>query len=268
MSDWKLDDKEWVKARKKAWPEYKFNIEKSGMSGWINVDKLQHKNAEKYFLSGNRDALVQLYTHFNDSLLLELWIHPSAEFSTLKDVFFRHLKEKPEFTRSPTISIYRTRDINFFRPLCFYEANIKFKGSSRLNGRDRLIDAVFMPQTLSEELVLANKDEHYTIARNHFLGGCTQFEDFFARDNNLDVDICQIKVAYWKDALMMGVDSVDNFKAFEWMLEELDKVVLSPENYQPCQLRLASEIEAVLSEHTIPEVLKTQISKLRQLEEL
>ncbi|NRA56467.1 MAG: hypothetical protein HRU23_20225 [Gammaproteobacteria bacterium] len=77
MSDWKLDDKEWVKARKKAWPEYKFNIEKSGMHGWINLEKEHHNYVKEYFLTGSRLALEAIYKYYEDSLLLELWIHPS-----------------------------------------------------------------------------------------------------------------------------------------------------------------------------------------------
>ena len=42
MSDWHLDDKDWVKQRKKAWREVKANID-AFSEGWLNIDKEEKK---------------------------------------------------------------------------------------------------------------------------------------------------------------------------------------------------------------------------------
>jgi len=263
VNDWKLDDNEWVKQRKKSWREYKFNIDNSGMGGWINVEKTEHKAVEKYFLTGESSALERLYAYFNDSLLLELWIHPSNDLEILKQVFERHIREKPKYTQNPTLLTYRSSDRNFLRGRCCYSPNVKFKGASQLNGRDILLDKVFMPQTLEAELLLARDEDQDDVIRRTLSGYCTNFEDFLARKDDLEYDVFQYKVPYWREAVMLGGEQYCERKSVTWLLEELDKIAANPDDYQPCQLTLAAEIEAVLCDPTIPKALQERVTKLR-----
>jgi len=263
MSDWQLDNPEWVRQRKKDWREYKFNISNAGMDGWMNLEKEQHKAVEQYFLTGNREALECLYTYFEDSLLLELWIHPSQDIAALQQVFERHMVEKPNYARYREPLTYRKNERSLLRSLCFYEKNIKFKGVTRLNGRDALMDKVFLPQTMADELAITHETQRAETITSRFVGRCTRFEDFLIRQECLEHDICQYKVPFWYEVIMLCDEEVFQNRAFEWMVEELDKVAVHPENYQPCQLKLAQEIEAVLADPTIPLALQERVATLR-----
>jgi len=263
VSDWQLDNPEWVKQRKKDWREYKFNISNASMRGWLNVEKEHHKAVEQYFLTGCKKALECLYNYFKDSLLLELWIHPSQDVTTLQQVFERHIAEKTKIPRYSEAQIYWQGDRNYLKGMCFYHKNIKFKGVTRLNGRDTLMDNVFLPQTMADELAITPETQHAETINRHFLGLCTSFEYFFTRQEHLEYDICQYKMTFWKQAMMLCAEEEFQSRTFEWMLEELDKVALHSENYQPCQLKLAQDIEAVLADPTIPLALQERVATLR-----
>jgi len=259
MSDWKLDDKEWVKQRKRDWREVKFNIN-AFSEGWMNIDKEQQKQVEKYFLTGDLDARNSLY-EMCDSLLIELWIYPSDDIEVLKQVFNRHCQAKADYKHVPPINTPSEK--RAFKPLTIYSELVKYKGETRLNGRDNIIDQVFMPQTLEDELKLFSQDEQNDIIEIGFLSYCNRFEEFFERTVHLDYDICQYKVKYWADSLKLAFAEFGHKPRFKRLIKMLDQVNAAPENYLPIHLKLAEEINTILAEPEIAEIVGEKVAEIR-----
>ncbi len=260
MSDWKLDDKEWVKQRKRDWREVKFNIN-AFSEGWMNIDKEQQKQVEKYFLTGDLEALKSIYLML-DSLLLELWVYPSRDIDVLKLVLKRHTVEKK------SLSDLHLDYVESFNRMTVYSSNVSFKGVSPLNGRDRLIDLVLMPQTLEEELGTLPITDHKKTIRRRFLGFSGRFEDYLVRTEFIKEDICQYKVQYWRDAIKLGFDAQcsdfgvhKNRPEFEWLIQELDS--FDPKGKDERQIKLAEEIKVVLAEPEIAEIVGEKIAEIR-----
>ncbi|WP_153914691.1 hypothetical protein [Shewanella sp. TC10] len=145
MSDWKCDDKEWMKQRKKEWPQYRTNISEA-LVEVTDLSKEELNSLKSYFLTGDNNALETLYK-IRSGLFLQLWLHPSENMDTLKQVFHRHCEEKKSYSDIPA---YRVNDRNTFYRIAKHRHNVPYKGVSRLNGREWVIDQVFMPQTLEE----------------------------------------------------------------------------------------------------------------------
>lgn len=265
MSDWHLDDKEWVKQRKKAWREVKANID-AFSEGWLNIDKEEKKQVEKYFLTGDSEALQVLYHKMNDSLLIELWIYPTTDPIKLKAVFERHVLEKSQYSEIPA---YRRTDRNTFSMRTVYSPNVPFKGESNFNGRELLIDPIFMPQTLSETLALDSNEDPKIVIRDAFFGYCGRFESFFERNDCFEYDVCQNKVQLWRDALVLSFNEETpkygihkDRPEFKWFVLELEAINAKPENYQPCQLELAQKINDALSEPEIAVLVKDKVAEI------
>lgn len=267
MSDWHLDDKEWVKHRKKLWREVKFNITVIS-ENWNRIDKFEKKEIEQYFLTGDQDALKTLYM-MTDSLLIELWFYPSDDPSVLKNVFERHVAEKNKYSEFPVHSTIGKRGFIMYTK---YAPAIIYKGVSIFNGRERLIDQVLMPQTLTAALALEkDKDEDEDdLIRNSFLGFSGRFEKFFERDTGLEYDICYNKVDFWREALLLSFNTTTEGMGihkdrpeFKWFIIELDSVNANPENYQSCQIDLANEIMEVLNEPEVAALVNDKIAEIR-----
>jgi len=201
-----------------------------------------------------------------DSLLIELWIYPSTDPITLKAVFDRHLLEKKQYSKVPA---YTSGDRNAFIGNTVHSSNVTFKGESNYNGRELLIDPIFMPQTLSDTLALEQVKDPKIIIRRAFLGFCGRFESFFERDDCFDYDICQNKVQLWRDALILSFNDDPpkygvhkNRPEFKWFVEELEAINAKPENYHPCQLALAQKINDVLKEPEIAALIKDKVAEI------
>ena len=264
MSDLQLGDKDWVKQRKKAWREVKANID-AFSEGWLNIDKQDKKQVENYFLTGDSDALKVLYKVW-DSLLIELWIYPTTDPIKLKAVFERHIVEKNQYSE---LSAYTLEDRNTFSMRTFYSPNVPFKGESNFNGRELLIDPIFMPQTLSETLALDSNEDPSIVIRDAFFGYCGRFESFFERTDCFEYDVCQNKVQLWRDALVLSFnEETPNYGVhkdrpeFKWFVLELEAINAKPENYQPCQLELAQKINDVLNEPEIAALVKGKVAEI------
>ncbi|MGB2739191.1 MAG: hypothetical protein WBC60_01390 [Cognaticolwellia sp.] len=265
MSDWQLDNKEWMKQRKRLWREVKFNIDIVS-EGWINIDKTQKKHVEHYFLTGDKEALKTFYIMF-DSLLIELWFYPSDNPEKLRSVFERHVIEKKKYSDS---TAYRHNERNKFMGKTFSSPSVKYKGISIFTGRERLIDQVFMPQTLMAALALEKDKNREDFIRNSFLGFSGRFEKFFERTIGLEYDICFNKVCFWREALLLSFNTETegygvhkDRPEFKWFIIELDAVIANPENYQSCQVDLANEIIEVLNEPEIAALVNDKISDIR-----
>lgn len=264
MSDWHLDDKEWVKQRKKAWREVKANID-AFSTGWLNIEKEDKKLVEKYFLTGDSEALTVLYK-MTDSLLIELWIYPTTNPTKLKAVFDRHIIEKSQYSEIP---VYRRTDRNTFSMRTVYSPNVPFKGESNFNGRELLIDPIFMPQTLNETLALDSNEDPSIVIRDAFLGYCGRFESFFERNDCFEYDVCQNKVPLWRDALVLSFNEETpkygihkDRPEFKWFVLELEAITANSENYQPCQLALAQKVNDVLNEPEISAMVKDKVTEI------
>lgn len=264
MNDWHLDDNEWVKLRKKAWREVKFNID-AFSEGWLNIDKEDKKQVEKYFLTGDNEALKVLYKMW-DSLLIELWIYPSTDPAKLKAVFDRHIIDKVHYSEHPA---YSRTVRNTFSGKTVHSPNVLFKGESNFNGRELLIDPILMPQTLSETLALETIVAPNIVIRRMFLGYCGRFESFFERNDCFEYDVCQNKVQLWRDALVLSFNAETpkygihkDRPEFKWFVLELEAINTNPENYQPCQLALAQKINDVLSEPEIAALVKDKVAEI------
>ena len=265
MNDWQLDNKEWVKQRKKLWREVKFNIDIVS-EGWINIDKTQQKQVQQYFLTGDQEALKTLYVMF-DSLLIELWFYPSDDPEKLRAVFERHVIEKKKYSES---TAYRHNERNRFMGKTVHSPAIIYKGVSIFSGRERLIDELFMPQTLTAALTLEKDKNKENFIRNSFLGLSGRFEKFFLRTTGLAYDICYNKVGFWRDALILsfnaeteGMGIHKDRPEFKWFIIELDAVIANPENYQTCQVDLANEIIEVLNEPEVAALVNDKIAEIR-----
>lgn len=232
MSDWHLDDKEWVKQRKKAWREVKANID-AFSEGWLNIDKEEKKQVEKYFLTGDSEALQVLYHKMNDSLLIELWIYPTTDPIKLKAVFERHVLEKSQYSEIPA---YRRTDRNTFSMRTVYSPNVPFKGESNFNGRELLIDPIFMPQTLSETLALDSNEDPKIVIRDALV------------------------LSFNEETPKYGIHK--DRPEFKWFVLELEAINAKPENYQPCQLELAQKINDALSEPEIAVLVKDKVAEI------
>jgi len=272
-NDWQLKNKDWVRLRKQQWREVKYNIDKYS-EGWLNIDKAQQKDVEKYFLTGDKKALKSLYEMF-DSLLIELWIYPSTDIVRLKEVFERHIKEKAKYSE---LTAYHTTERNTFTGLTVYRpviiqgapSNEQYRGGSPLNGRDILIDKVFMPQTLAEGLALEEGEGKDVYAIDEFLGFSGCFEAFFNRSENLAHDVCPYKVAFWRDALLLSFNAetevlgvIKDRGEFEWLIVALDIVNANLDNYDPRQVKLAQEITQVLNEPEVFNMVKEKLAEIR-----
>lgn len=264
MSDWHLDDKEWVKQRKKAWREVKANID-AFSTGWLNIEKEDKKQVEKYFLTGDSEALKVLYK-MTDSLLIELWIYPTTDPTKLKAVFNRHIIEKSQYSE---VAAYNRNVRNTFSGNTVYSPNVPFKGESNFNGRELLIDPIFMPQTLSETLALETVEPPSIVIRDAFLGYCGRFGSFLERSDCFEYDVCQNKVQLWRDALLLSFNEETpkygvhkDRSEFKWFVIDLEAVNANSENYQPCQLELAQKINDVLKEPEIAALVKDKVAEI------
>jgi hypothetical protein len=258
MSDWKLEDKEWVKQRKKEWPQYKFNIT-DALVEISDLSKEKIDSLKSYFLTGDKSAISTLY-NIRSGLLLELWLHPSEDSETLKQVFKRHCEEKKRYSDYPA---YRVNDRNLF---CLYSSrrpNRQYKGVSPLNGREWVIDQTFMPQTLEAYIELEGEGQRVRLVRKFCLDPCYDWGNFLTRKDRFDNDICVNKLHMWKSAVKLGFEQYQDEEGFVWLIEDLDTFLASTEEKHPKQIKLAQDIVDAINDPEMPQGLRDRVAEIR-----
>ncbi|WP_153915246.1 hypothetical protein [Shewanella sp. TC10] len=258
MSDWKCDDKEWMKQRKKEWPQYRFNISEA-LIEVTDLSKEELNCLKSYFLTGDNNALETLYK-IRSGLLLELWLHPSENTDTLKQVFHRHCEEKKIYSDMPA---YRMNDRNTFYSSAQHRHKIPYKGVSLFNGREWVIDQVFMPQTLEEYIELEGECEREFLVRKFCMDPCYDWGDFLTRKERFDTDICVNKIDIWKSAVKLSFEQYKDEKGIVWLIEDLDTFLASTGEKHPKQIKLAQDIIDAINEPEMPQALRDRVEEVR-----
>jgi hypothetical protein len=258
MSDWKLEDKEWLKQRKKEWPQYKFNIIRV-VEDFNDLSKQDHDDFKSYFLTGDSSTIKTFYKLWS-SVLLELWLHPSEDLEILKQVFKRHCKEKHLYSDLP---VYSKNDRNLF---CLYSSrrpNRQYKGMSPLNGREWVIDQAFMPQSLEAYIELEGEGERDRLVRKYCLDPCYDWGNFLTRKERFDNDICVNKLHMWKSAIKLSFEQYKDEEGFVWLIEDLDTFLASNEEKHPKQIKLAQDIVDAINDPEMPQGLRDRVAEIR-----
>ncbi|ACA84655.1 hypothetical protein [Shewanella woodyi] len=258
MSDWKCEDKEWMKQRKKEWPQYRFNIS-DALVEVTDLVKDEMEDLKNYFLIGDKSALKTIYK-IRSGLLLELWLHPSEDIEVLKQVFNRHREEKTHYCETPA---YRVNERNKFYSLAKHRHKVPFKGASRLNGREWVIDQVFMPQTLEEFIAIEGEEQRDFIIGKFCIGPCYEWGDFLTRTERFDTDICVNKIDIWKSAVKLSFEQYKDEKGIVWLIEDLDTFLASNDEKHPKQIKLAQDIIDAINDPEMPQALRDRVAEIR-----
>ncbi|MFS1439118.1 hypothetical protein [Shewanella sp. 10N.286.48.A6] len=258
MSDWKCDDKEWMKQRKKEWPQYRFNFS-NAIEDIVDLTKQELEDLKVYFLTGDTSKIKTFYKLWS-SILLELWLHPSEDVDVLTQVFNRHSEEKKNYSELP---VYSKNDRNIFYRLAKHRHSVRFKGASRLNGRDWVIDQVFMPQTLEDCIELEGESERERLVRKFCMDPCYDWGDFLTRKEHFDTDICVNKIDIWKSAVKLSFEQYKDEKGIVWLIEDLDTFFASTNEKHPKQVKLAQDIIDAINDPEMPQALRDRVEEIR-----
>lgn len=255
---WQLDDKTWVKTREKEWQEYIFNINKYA-NFVMDLNDEEQAALKSYFLTGDSESLKVIYK-ISCSLFIELWLYPSDDIEVLKQVKVRHCEEKLKYSEFGAV-----KETNVGRvKRCSHHRNLgEFKGSSKLNGRDWLLEQLLVPLSIDERLAADPKKTRDDVIRIVFNTHCMDFGDFFYRKERLDTDPCIHKIPYWREAIVESFDSLKDSEDFVYLLEDMDNLVKSNTELHPKQAKLIKDIEAVFNDPNMPELLRQRVKEIR-----
>ncbi len=258
MNDWKCDDKEWMKQRKKKWPQYRNNFS-DALEDISDLTKEELEDLKNYFLTGCKSALKAIYK-VRSSLLLELWLYPSDELEVLKKVFDRHCVEKTCYSE---LLAYRADVRQLFLLKAGHRHKFSYKGNSRLNGRDIILDQVLIPQTLEEYIALEGESEREHLVRKFCMDPCYDWGDFLTRTERFDTDICVNKIDIWKSAVKLSFEQYKDEKGIVWLIEDLDTFLASTGEKHPKQIKLAQDIIDAINDPEMPQALRDRVAEIR-----
>ncbi|WP_394225549.1 hypothetical protein [Pseudoalteromonas spongiae] len=256
---WQLDNKTWEKTRQNEWPEYKFNLNRY-VDSVDDLDEEYQSAIESYFLTGNDESLKKIYK-IPHSLLVELWIYPSDDIEVLNRVKERHCRERLNYSEFEAMNDSNASYIK----RCSHHRNLgEFKGASKLNGRDWLLEQLLVPLSIDERLAADSKKTRDDVIRIVFNTHCMDFGDFFYRKDRLDTDPCIHKIPYWREAIEESFDNLKDSEDFVYLLEDMDNLVKSNTELHPKQAKLIKDIEAVFNDPNMPELLRQRVKEIRE----
>jgi len=256
---WQLDNKTWVKTREKEWSEYKFNLNRY-VDVFYDFDDENQSAIESYFLTGDDESLKKIYK-MPRSLLIELWIYPRDDIEVLNRVKDRHCKERLNYSEFEAMN---DSDAGLIKR-CSHHRNLgEFKGASKLNGRDWLLEQLLVPLSIDERLAADPKKTRADVIRIVFNTHCMDFGDFFYRKDRLDTDPCIHKIPYWREAIAESFANLKDSEDFVYLLEDMDNLVKSKTELHPKQAKLIKDIEAVFNDPSMPELLRQRVKEIRE----
>ena len=255
MSDWQLDNKEWVKARKAQWPDYLWNIDLIGGGGAWNKETLV--DMKEYFLTGSeqsRNNIQNWLDYLEPPAFIELWLHPSESVPTLKEVL-KHHYSAPKFHGENLTYIKQ----NLIKVLgnC---SNPKFKGVSVFNGRETVLYQVLAePRFLRANYHWLNDERFLEEACRAYCAGASVLAKFLREPQSPQV-FAALHVDFWHDALLLGYYPRPEFG---WLIKASGQVLAQPGRHSQEQIEVATKVAAILAQENLPDVIKREVDRIR-----
>ena len=240
---WKLDDKEWVKARRAEWKEYEYNLKKI-----ITLEKDDFPHFKSYFLTGNEDGLNGfLHSWAESRMVIEMWLHGSNDITIFKKIAnkYTEIKAAQNFFKS---NVPPTND---------------YKGVSHFNGKDFNIYKTLFPLELRRADYPELDEEGYKeFCFNKHLNLSGLFASFLSRAEVMPYDYCLLLVPFWREAFINGFSQED--KPFPKVVAYFYSIYDDRENLDDISKNLVEQIVEVLNDPAIPVEAKTIIESVRK----
>lgn len=253
MSDWLLDDKEWVKARKAQWPDYLWNVKLLG--GW---SKETLADMKEYFLTGSehsRNNIQNWFDYLEPPAFIELWLHPSDNVTTLNEVLRQHyLASRYE---PPVNLTSHKQDLIKVLGHC---SNPKFKGVSVFNGRETVLYQVLAePRFLRANYHWLNDERFLEEACLAYCGASAMLGSFLRNQQSPQV-FAPLLIDFWHDALLLGYYPRPEFG---WLIKASGQVLAQPGRHSQEQIEVATKVAAILAQENLPDVIKREVDRIR-----
>lgn len=276
LSQWKTNDKDWMKVRKAAWKDVKPKIDKL-----IFLDREEKRALKDYFLTGNEGELIRLsreeervlkeYFQIDDAALpevpqppsvlqkmeaaplLEMWLNPDrsdAAWAAIKDKY----ANVPWATSPWDHARFRFEEIN--SSLDSYA-----DGGSFFDGMEERMCRWFKLDTLKREDWPEWTDRAYTSATKRALSWARSFDNYLRDTNPNPYSIKRFQVRYWRDAMVVAYEG--DFLGLEWMIRSLADVLRHPDKHHPLSVEMAKELQVVLKDPALPEAAQARIAELK-----
>jgi len=242
---WKLDDKEWVKARRAEWKEYEYNLRKI-----LILEKEDFPYYKDYFLTGSEAGLAG-FAPYEVALnsVIEMWLHAENNietFSNILDKYSTDIKNAQNFFLKNT-----PRPEN------------DYKGVSHFNGKDINIYKTLFPLELRRADYPELDEEGYKeFCFNKHLNLSGLFASFLSRAEVMPYDYCLLLVPFWREAFINGFSQED--KPFPKVVAYFYSIYDDRENLDDISKNLVEQLVEVFNDPAIPEEAKIIIASVRK----
>lgn len=249
MKTWKIEDKEWLAARKAAWKALKPKIDSIN-----NLCKEERKAIKIYYLTGENDPNWPIET-MTPGLLLELWLHPDHSEERWNDLLSKYSYRKWSDARNAIVDA--NRGIEYYCP----------NGESFFDGLEEQLCHYFHFDRLQrKDWPNYTDDEYLHLARDRLLLAQT-FSSYLLTPNPHPYDITPLQVRVWRDAMCLAYDPnlpiFQKIPAIKRVVQGVEKVLSDPSGYPERTVQMAKELEEVFNDPELPLSAKKDIANIR-----
>lgn len=242
MSDWKLENKNWVTKRKDFWKEIKPLIDK--MDFLEKEDKPVLKN---WFLSGDIGK-THTIKDISAMPLFDLWLHPDkSEKRWLK------LRESDAYQEYQWVNAERRFET--------YSKAKRFVNGTFFSGLEHRLYYFFNGKGLNRKKYQMPQKEYEEQIKNLAKGFWNGVVGFFEEEEVSPNDTIFCKLHEWHEAFVKFYQ--DGGELFEMSIEMMEKVLADKQNVDPVHVQFAERVEEILSDPALPEEAQSRIAELR-----
>lgn len=251
MSAWHIEDKEWMKQRKREWATVSKHVNS------LFFMRSEWKPAIKhYFLTGELTNAGHSMSNVDAAPLFALWFHPDDSLDN-----WRRIREQQFEDWQWNYSIGRLREVlQNLRELP--EGGV----GSFFYGRDEQLYDFFFKRGLKREHFPEMDDKEFNkhawdvyrgLASSIIMGLDTEYYGTPNPYNSVNY-----RLEEWHDAIILAYDP--ERKELEHLLELLDQTLAEPESFVKERVDLARRVNEVLNDPTLPKAFRQRVKELRE----